>query len=215
MNYQFNQLTIFLLQKLWIFFDFVFLKFMLFCYENERMWKHWMIRFKRVWSSWLWRCLHTAKVPGSTPGTRKLSTSTHSWPSGLRRSTQVRISSEAWVRIPPDALSFTALVAQLAERSAVNRQVAGSIPAGSVFLFLFFFIHISKIQINPKKHRSQTQICLGTPNINHLHINHQFTIQKWCSQAHLSKKSTILKKEKKIKQRRRWDSNPRVQCTLT
>ena len=28
----------------------------------------------------------------------------HPWPSGLRRSTQVRFSSEAWVRIPPDAL---------------------------------------------------------------------------------------------------------------
>ena len=26
------------------------------------------------------------------------------WPSGLRRSTQVRVSSEAWVRTPPEAL---------------------------------------------------------------------------------------------------------------
>ena len=27
----------------------------------------------------------------------------HPWPSGLRRLTQVQLSSDAWVRIPPDA----------------------------------------------------------------------------------------------------------------
>ena len=29
------------------------------------------------------------------------------WPSGLRRSTQVRVSSEAWVRTPPEPFFFT------------------------------------------------------------------------------------------------------------
>ena len=33
----------------------------------------------------------------------------HPWPSGLRRPTQVRFSSEAWVRILPDALTFAML----------------------------------------------------------------------------------------------------------
>ena len=32
----------------------------------------------------------------------------HPWPSGLRRPTQVRFSSEAWVRILPDAVTFYA-----------------------------------------------------------------------------------------------------------
>jgi hypothetical protein len=32
----------------------------------------------------------------------------HPWPSGLRRSTQVRIYSYAWVQIPLDASSFFA-----------------------------------------------------------------------------------------------------------
>ena len=30
----------------------------------------------------------------------------HSWPSGLRRCVQVAVSSDAWVRIPPDALNI-------------------------------------------------------------------------------------------------------------
>ena len=61
------------------------------------------------------------------------------WSKALDSSSSLSI--EAGVRIPPDASQKLALVAQLAERSAVNRQVAGSIPAGSVsfkFLFLFF-----------------------------------------------------------------------------
>ena len=63
------------------------------------------------------------------------------WSKALDSSSSLSI--EAGVRIPPDASQILALVAQLAERSAVNRQVAGSIPAGSVYFyyFLLFFYY--------------------------------------------------------------------------
>ena len=45
--------------------------------------------------------------PGSSPRARELDQSgyhlRHPWPSGLRRCVQVAVSSEAWVRILPDA----------------------------------------------------------------------------------------------------------------
>ena len=44
---------------------------------------------------------------GSNPtGVAILHPSKVSWPSGLRRSTQVRVSSEAWVRTPPEPFLF-------------------------------------------------------------------------------------------------------------
>ena len=43
------------------------------------------------------------------------------WPSGLRRSTQVRVSSEAWVRTPPEPFLFdSVLVEEHTSRSNIK-----------------------------------------------------------------------------------------------
>ena len=58
-----------------------------------------------------------------------------SWRNRIARLT----SNQKVVGSSPTGVAYTsiALVAQLAERSAVNRQVAGSIPAGSVIFCTF------------------------------------------------------------------------------
>ena len=81
------------------------------------------------------------------------------WPSGPRRQFKALVSSEAWVRIPLQSYIPVSLVGQdtrlspvrpgfksrtgkasrapLAERSAVNRQVLGSIPSGGDSFFFW------------------------------------------------------------------------------
>ena len=77
------------------------------------------------------------------------------WPSGLRRSTQVRVSSEAWVRTPlhPCVVFSTAFcrvtantravvqtmsrLAQLVERKTFNLVVVGSSPTVGGHYFFF------------------------------------------------------------------------------
>ena len=87
--------------------------------------------------------------------TRQTSRRTDEWPSGLRRSTQVRVSSEAWVRTPlhPCVVFSTAFsrvtantravvqpmsrLAQLVERKTFNLVVVGSSPTvGGHYFFL-------------------------------------------------------------------------------
>ena len=86
------------------------------------------------------------------------------WPSGLRRSTQVRVSKDAWVQIPLQAYSLAILllhwlffstclsslnmrgyarpaspriasIAQLGERQTEDLKVPGSIPGGGTLLW--------------------------------------------------------------------------------
>ena len=86
--------------------------------------------------------------------TRQTSRRTDEWPSGLRRSTQVRVSSEAWVRTPLHPClvfspAFTratlntrgvvqsmSRLAQLVERKTFNLVVVGSSPTvGGHYIF--------------------------------------------------------------------------------
>ncbi len=72
----------------------------------------------------------SARVGSNPTGVAILHPSKVSWPSGLRRSTQVRVSSEAWVRIPPEPYFFPFEK----KKCRVTRKPRGSIPRLEAFL---------------------------------------------------------------------------------
>ncbi len=70
----------------------------------------------------------------------------HWWPSGLRRYVQVVVSSDAWVRTPPNAKEVHGALAQSEECNVSNVEVPGSKPGCSIF-----FCFNSKPQTNFQK----------------------------------------------------------------
>ena len=112
--------------------------------------------------------------------TRQTSRRTDEWPSGLRRSTQVRVSSEAWVRTPlhPCLVFWAAFtratantrgvvqsmsrLAQLVERKTFNLVVVGSSPTVGGH---YFFLLPASVPGHPGKYG---HVLLATPCVSPL-----------------------------------------------
>ena len=96
-------------------------------------------------AKWIRHWTPNPKIAGSSPAEDELTTIAFvaEWSKALDSSSSLfgGVGSN-----PTECIIYIALVAQLAERSAVNRQVAGSIPAGSVF-FIYFDCFVDKFAL--------------------------------------------------------------------